>query len=177
MPDIVGSSNETYFVPDGVNLPGPTDSSWTTEAGRDFLRSKGIVDDRLGNGPLINDSENDAIEKLAKDLNIKLSDETKDYLTQYYLNEKSAENSYKRSLDASNTQYQRAVADLRKAGLNPFLAIQSLSGSAPSSQTASVQGGIYTSRTNQKTQSGTQAATSILGVLGIIAAALIHALL
>lgn len=37
----------------------------------------------------------------------------------------------------SNTQYQRAVADLRKAGINPILAVQGLSGSAPTVQAMS----------------------------------------
>lgn len=37
----------------------------------------------------------------------------------------------------SNTQYQRAVDDLRKAGINPILAVQGLSGSAPTVQAMS----------------------------------------
>lgn len=38
----------------------------------------------------------------------------------------------------SNTQYQRLVKDLEAAGLNPYLAINSLSGSSPTSSANSV---------------------------------------
>ena len=126
---------------------------------------------------LVTDSSNDAISKLANDLNMKLDPTTKDYLTEYYLNEQSNQNAWNRQLDASNTQYQRAVADLRKAGLNPFLALQSLQGSVPSSSGQSVQGGLYTSRRNQQTQNIKDVAGRIMAVLGVIAAAVIGAML
>ena len=129
-----------------------------------------------GSPSLVQDSGDDAIIKLANELNLKLDDSTKDYLMQYYLNERSNQNAWNRQFDASNTQYQRAVADLRKAGLNPFLAIQSLSGSSPSSSGQSVQGGLYTSKRNQDTQNTKDAFGRILYVLAIVASAVIAAL-
>lgn len=134
-------------------------------------------DSHSSNKPLVLDSSDDAISKLAKDLNMKLDDETKDYLTQYYLNERSNKNAWDRQMDASNTQYQRAVADLRKAGINPFLALQSLSGSSPTSSGQSVQGGLYTSRKNQVDQNSKDVVTRIMTVLGVVAAAIISAML
>lgn len=125
---------------------------------------------------MVKDSGDDAISKLANDLNLKLDDTTKDYLVQYALNEESNKKAWQRQMDASNNQYQRAVADLRKAGLNPFLALQSLQGSVPSSSGQSVQGGLYTSRRNQATQNAKDSVGKVLGVLATIAAAVVMAM-
>lgn len=125
---------------------------------------------------MVKDSGDDAISKLANDLNLKLDDTTKDYLVQYALNEESNKKAWQRQMDASNTQYQRAVEDLRKAGLNPFLALQSLQGSVPSSSGQSVQGGLYTSRRNQATQNAKDSVGKVLGVLATIAAAVVMAM-
>lgn len=135
-----------------------------------------IVQSSQSGSPMVQDSSHDAISNLANDLNLKLDSSTKDYLMQYYLGEKSSQAAFQRELDASSTQYQRAVADLRKAGLNPFLAIQSLSGSGASSSGQSISGGLYTSRQNSSRETTQRGVQSILSVLGIIAAAVIYAM-
>lgn len=126
---------------------------------------------------MVPDAEGDEISKLADKLGMNLNSNTQDYLYQYYLNEKASKNAFDRSMEASNTQYQRAKADLEKSGLNPFLVFQSLSGSSPASTSGNVQGGLFTSRANQKTQSSNQLLGTGFSILAIIAAALIHALI
>lgn len=53
------------------------------------------------------------------------------------LNQKSADIAWEREMQASNTQYQRAVADLKEAGLNPTLALTG-GASTPSASAMSV---------------------------------------
>lgn len=142
-----------------------------------FVQTGRKINELTSGDSLVKDSSQDAISKMADVLNVKLDSSTKDYLMQYYLNEQSNKNAWNRQLDASNTQYQRAVADLRKAGINPFLAIQSLSGSTPSSSGQSVQGGLITSKQNQQSQNASNIARGIITVLGIIAGAVIGAML
>lgn len=144
----------------------------------DYLKDRATGGDGYGgsSNPIVFDSGSDQIAKLAKEYGVRLDSTTKDYLTQYYLNEKASENSFLRELGASNTQYQRAVKDLQKAGINPYVAFDALRGSGASSSSGSVSGGLYTSKGNQKMQSATQGISSILSILGIIAAAMIYAL-
>lgn len=127
--------------------------------------------------PLVKDSGDDAVSQLANDLNVKLDSSSKDYLLQYWLNEQSSQNAFNRELQASSSQYQRTVEDLKKAGLNPYLAFDSLRGSNPSSSAGNVSGGMYTQRENSKRENTVNTAKGIMTVIGIIAAAIIGAML
>ena len=126
---------------------------------------------------MINDSQTDAISKLAKDLNLKLSDDTKDYLYQYYLQRQNDEWAFAKQNQYDSTRYQRTVADLQKAGLNPFLALQSLSPSSSNVSSGSITSGSITSRRNTDKQANTDIGRGIMTVIGIIAAAIIGAML
>lgn len=127
-------------------------------------------------GPFVPDATDDAIRKLAQQYGVSLNNETKDYLLQTYLQNKSADYALGLSKEYDSTKYQRAVEDMKKAGLNPFLAMQSLGSSSGLSSGSSITSGSITSQRNTKTQANTNIATQIMQVLGIVAAAVIYAM-
>lgn len=156
--------------PDGTVKDSKTGDVYTPEDWDDRFTSP-------GSGLLVKDSQADAIQKLAKDLNLKLTDDTKDYLYQYYLQRQNDEWAFAKQNQYDSTRYQRTVADLQKAGLNPFLALQSLSPSSSNVSSGSITSGSITSRRNTDKQSTTDMGRGIMTVIGIIAAAIISAML
>lgn len=76
-------------------------------------------------------------------------------------NAMQAEKAWERSMYASNTSIQRAVADLKKAGLNPALAAtSSLAASSPTSAMAQSSLGSYSTPT--------AGVTAILGIISSV---------
>ena len=130
-----------------------------------------------GADTIVRDSNQSEIEKLASKWNIELNPATKDYLYQYFLNEQSSQNAFNRELEASSTQYQRAVEDMKKAGLNPFLAFDSLRSGSASSSAGSSSGGSFISIANSKRENAGNVAKGIMSMLAIIAGAVIAAML
>ena len=125
---------------------------------------------------MVSDASADAITSLAKELNVKLDDQTKDYLMQYYLDEKKAANTQLRQSQAEKDYYPNLVEGLQKAGINPMLALGGLSGGGTGASSGSTTGGLYTSRQNAKGNNETTMDNRFLAVLGMIAVALIYAL-
>lgn len=122
---------------------------------------------------LVNDSETDEFLKWYKSLDSNLSAETKDYLVQNYWNKQAEQRAFERDMYKSDTQYQRTVRDISAAGLNPFLALQGLGGSTPTSGSSSVQGGLYSGREKQRMSTTGSAAAAVIAALALIAVKLL----
>lgn len=126
--------------------------------------------------PIVKSSEDDLLTRTANDLGLRLDEGTKDAIVQYILSEKGAENAQARSLEFNREQYSALVEGLKRAGLNPFLAIQGLNGANMMSG-QSQSSGKYAELQVAKTQRETQAKTSILSAaLMAIALVVAHAL-
>lgn len=123
--------------------------------------------------PLVKDSGGAVIENLAKDLDLRLDEQTKDYLMQYYLDEKKAQNTQLRQSQAERDYYPNLIAGLQKAGLNPMLALSGLSGGGTGASSGSTTGGLFTSSANSKRQAAANTGSKMLQVLSMIAMAII----
>ena len=136
----------------------------------DYNFGSGHVDPSPATNPsayasMVNDSGQDQIAALAQKLGIKLDDTTKDYLIEYYLNDRASSNAFNREMSAYNSRYQNAVEDMRKAGLNPFLAFDAISGAGANSSASGVSGGLYTQKGNSLRQTGTSLISTILSMV------------
>lgn len=112
----------------------------------------------------------------AKDLYSKYPD-IAEVLLNAGLSEKSNIASYNRSLEASNTTYQRLVKDLQAAGLNPFLAISGMSGSQASSGSTSYGLGSITDLVNTNKTNKKGIATAGIAALALILATLFRVII
>lgn len=125
---------------------------------------------------IVQSSSDDAISKLAEQLGIKLNDESKDYLYNYFFNEQSRKNAWNDSVFAAKNQYQWLVDDLKKAGLNPFLAMSGMNAAGASSSGQGVSGGSIVSRKNNQATNQKDMLKAILtGLVSIIGIAIMAA--
>lgn len=88
------------------------------------------------------------------------------YLMSQYTNAYNAKEAQKqRDFEErmSNTQYSRAVKQLRELGLNPYLAVQGISGNVPSGVAASGSSSYSSSRSASSRASGVTALSEMLG--------------
>lgn len=96
----------------------------------------------------------------------------RDMAMQAYANENAsieAEKAWERTMEADNTKIQRAVEDMKTAGINPIMAINGGFGDVPSSPTASSS----SARSSGSNYSGSSAGGNGLGAIASILAGLI----
>lgn len=134
------------------------------ELWQQFQNDKNSVDS------MIEDNTVSYQKKVANILNSRLDASTKSALMEFVLNEESAERANQRSLENVENYYPNLVKGLQKAGLNPFLALQSLGGSAPSSSSGGISAAQYANEANARRNN----AVSIGSILAIIAAAVVR---
>ena len=114
--------------------------------------------------------------ELAKKYGLSLNDSTKDYLTQFYVNEQSNKTAWERTLEADRTKYQRAVEDIKAAGLNPVQVLGGFGGSSPSASNSSVSSGFYTENKKTNLTQGVKAGLGVAAVLVAIVGAAVKAM-
>lgn len=97
-------------------------------------------------------------------------------LIDYYMTRDSEKTARDWTASREDTQYQRLIADLDKAGISPYI----LSGATPgvsSSVGKSYSGSQMTSSENNRKTTDAANLKGLLGVLGVIIAATIHAII
>lgn len=126
---------------------------------------------------LVRDSSEDVIANWASKNGYKMSAETMDYLYNQYFNEKNTNSAWAKTLEADNTKYQRAIADIKAAGLNPIQVLSSSISGAGSASPGSLGSGSITAYKNQGRQSASQVGSGVITAIGSIIGALVIGLL
>lgn len=127
------------------------------------------------NQQLVQEHTGSAFDEWVKSKGFNLTEDTKDFLYQWYASEQEQNSAWQKTLEMDSSKYQRAVQDMKKAGLNPFLLLSN-GASSPNLSAANVQGGSYASRKNAQTQAAAQGIGSALGLIGAIIGACIIAM-
>lgn len=169
MPNPMDMQAYGFAQPDGTVKDSQTGESYTQDQWDARFSPSG--------NQLVTDSSDDVIMKWAKENGYKLNADTMDILYNQFFNEKDTTSAWQRTLSADNTKYQRAVEDMKKAGLNPFLLMSSGASGAGASSPGSVGSGSISAARNAKLQAETSKATAVMSIIGGLIGAAIIALL
>lgn len=161
-----------------ASVPGyhNTDGQWYREDGTP-VRPIDIVPSDSEQDQVQSGFSSDSIEQWARDNNYRLSPETRDILYNQFFNERDTRSAWERTMSADNTKYQRAVEDMKKAGLNPFLLMSGGASSAGTSSPGSVGSGSISAVKASNNSRSAQNLSSILQIIGSISQAVLMGIL
>ena len=174
MPNPMDLSVSASGIPGYYN----TDGQWYRDDGTPVIKidivadSSGSVQDQVQSGRL-----SDSVEQWARDNGYRMHPDTKDILYNQFFNEKDTRSAWERTMTADNTKYQRAVADMKAAGLNPFLLMSGGASGAGTSSPGSVGSGSISALRSSKNQKDAQNLSSILQIIGSISQAVLMGIL